>query len=73
VITHVVRRATGRPVCLAFLDALPDVEPAQGVIDAFRAKCNSNRPHQSRGMAFPAERFTPRAPEERLPLHLPQS
>jgi transposase InsO family protein len=127
VIAHVVRRATGRAVCLAFLDALreygvpeevltdngkqftgrfnqhrsgevlfericrengivarntkphsptttgkverfhltlhrelldhvevwPDVESAQTAIDEFRAEYNTNRPHQSLGMAFP--------------------
>jgi transposase InsO family protein len=36
------------------------VEAAQAAIDAFRAEYNSNRPHQSLGMAFPAERFLPR-------------
>jgi len=49
----------------------PDVESAQAAIDAFRVEYNTNRPHQSLGMAFPADRFVARAQEERLPLHLP--
>jgi hypothetical protein len=49
----------------------PDIEAAQAAIDAFRMEYNTNRPHQSLGMAFPADRFVPRAQEERLPLHLP--
>jgi transposase InsO family protein len=145
VIAHVVRRATGRAVCLAFVQALreygvpeevltdngkqftgrfnrpwpgevlfericrengivarntkprsptttgkverfhqtlqrelldqvqvwPDVESAQAAIDAFRVEYNTDRPHQSLAMAFPADRFVPRAQDERLPLHLP--
>jgi hypothetical protein len=56
---------------LDHVEVWPDVEAAQAAIDAFRADYNSNRPHQSLGMAFPAERFLPRPSEERLPLHVP--
>jgi hypothetical protein len=49
----------------------PDLETAQAAIDAFRHEYNSNRPHQSLDMAFPADRFTPRPADERLPLRLP--
>jgi transposase InsO family protein len=56
---------------LDHVDVWPDVESAQAAIDAFRAEYNTNRPHQSLGMAFPADRFVARCQDERLPLHLP--
>ena len=40
-------------------------------MDAFRIEYNTNRPHQSLEMAFPADRFTPRPADQRLPLRLP--
>ena len=43
---------------------------AQAAIDAFRLEYNTNRPHQSLGMDFPADRFTPR-PVDELGLSLP--
>ncbi|MER6590889.1 IS481 family transposase [Micromonospora purpureochromogenes] len=46
-----------------------DLEEAQAAIDAFRHEYNTGRPHQSLGMAFPADRFTTRT--EALPLRLP--
>ena len=49
----------------------PDLETAQAAVDAFRVEYNTNRPHQSLNMAFPADRFIPRQPDERLPLRLP--
>jgi transposase InsO family protein len=49
----------------------PDLETAQAAIEAFRAEYNTNRPHQSLDMAFPADRFAPRPAGERLPLRLP--
>jgi transposase InsO family protein len=49
----------------------PDLEAAQAAIEAFRIDYNTNRPHQSLDMAFPADRFTPRPNDERLPLRLP--
>lgn len=51
--------------------AWPDIETAQAAIDAFRHEHNTNRPHQSLGMAFPADRFTARPSDPRLPLRLP--
>ena len=51
----------------------PDLETAQTAIDAFRHEYNTDRPHQSLGMAFPATRFTPRPGDERLPLRLPST
>jgi len=51
----------------------PDLETAQAAIDAFRHEYNTDRPHQSLGMAFPATRFTPRPADERLPLRLPST
>jgi hypothetical protein len=56
---------------LDHVDVWPDVETAQAAIDGFRAEYNTNRPHQSLGMAFPADRFVPRIEGEHLPLHLP--
>jgi len=56
---------------LDHVDVWPDVEMAQAAIDGFRAEYNTNRPHQSLGMAFPADRFVPRIEGEHLPLHLP--
>ncbi|HEX5597203.1 MAG TPA: integrase core domain-containing protein, partial [Micromonosporaceae bacterium] len=49
------------------------VEEAQAAIDAFRHEYNTQRPHQSLNMAFPAERFTARPADEQLPLLLPRS
>src|SRR6266545_1843198 len=45
------------------VEVWPDLETAQATIDAFR--------HESLDMAFPADRFTPRPVDERLPLRLP--
>ena len=53
------------------VEVWPDLQTAQAAVDAFRAEYNTNRPHQSLDMAFPADRFTPRPPDERLPLQLP--
>jgi transposase InsO family protein len=52
------------------VEVWPDIETGQAAVDAFRAEYNTNRPHQSLDMAFPADRFTPRPPDERLPLRL---
>lgn len=49
----------------------PDLQTAQAAIDAFRDEYNTNRPHQSLDMAFPADRFAARPTDERLPLRLP--
>jgi hypothetical protein len=49
----------------------PDVAAVQATVDTFRIEYNTNRPHQSLEMAFPADRFTPRPADERLPLRLP--
>jgi transposase InsO family protein len=49
----------------------PDLETAQAAVDAFRVEYNTKSPHQSLDMAFPADRFTPRPADERLPLRLP--
>ena len=56
------------------LDAVevwPDLQTAQAAVDAFRHEYNTDRPHQSLDMAFPAAVFTPRPADERLPLRLP--
>jgi transposase InsO family protein len=53
------------------VEVWPDIETAQAAIDAFRTQYNTNRPHQSLDMAFPADRFRPRDTDERLPLRLP--
>jgi hypothetical protein len=53
------------------IEVWADVETAQAAIDAFRLEYNTNRPHQSLDMAFPADRFQPRPMDERLPLRLP--
>src|SRR5215475_3574455 len=44
----------------------------QAALDAWRAEYNTDRPHQSLGMAFPATRFTPgsSALELRIPAQL---
>ncbi|WP_446220566.1 IS481 family transposase [Micromonospora sp. IBHARD004] len=52
--------------------AWPDIEAAQAAIDAFRREYNTNRPHQSLDMAFPADRFTARPTDPQLPLRLPR-
>jgi len=49
----------------------PDLATAQAAIDAFRHEYNTNRPHQSLNMAFPADRFIPRAADKFVPLQLP--
>ncbi|MGW9198727.1 IS481 family transposase [Micromonospora chersina] len=46
-------------------------EGAQAAIDAFRHEYNTERPHQSLGMAFPADRFTAQPAGEQLALRLP--
>ncbi|MEJ3745496.1 integrase core domain-containing protein [Actinomycetes bacterium KLBMP 9797] len=56
---------------LGHVEVRPDLQTAQAAVDAFRAEYNTNRPHQSLGMAFPADRFTPRQSDEQLPLRLP--
>jgi transposase InsO family protein len=56
---------------LDHVEVWPDLETAQAAVDAFRAEYNTNRPHQSLDMAFPAEVFVPRPADERLPLRLP--
>jgi transposase InsO family protein len=45
------------------------IEALQTALDAWRAEYNTNRPHQSLGMAFPASRFTPASSP--LELHIP--
>ncbi len=35
------------------------IEALQAALDAWRQECNTDRPHQSLAMAFPASRFTP--------------
>jgi hypothetical protein len=49
----------------------PDVAAAADAADAFRIEYNTSWPHQSLEMAFPADRFTPRPADQRLPLRLP--
>ncbi|MFE9692345.1 IS481 family transposase [Micromonospora sp. NPDC005806] len=46
-------------------------EEAQAAIDEFRDEYNTQRPHQSLDMAFPADRFTTPPTDEQLPLRLP--
>ena len=46
-------------------------EEAQAAIDGFRHEYNTERPHQSLAMAFPADRFAPSPADEHLPLRLP--
>jgi hypothetical protein len=58
---------------LDHVEVWPDLETAQAAVDAFRAEYNTNRPHQSLDMAFPAEVFVPRPADERLPLRLPNT
>ncbi len=48
------------------------VADAQAAIDAFRHQYNTNRPHQSLNMAFPADRFRPDAGDG-IALRLPAS
>jgi transposase InsO family protein len=46
-----------------------DLAALQAALDAWREEYNTNRPHQSLGMAFPATRFGPAVPalEVRVP------
>jgi len=46
------------------------IEDLQAALDAWRQDYNTDRPHQSLGMAFPSSRFTPAAPGT-LGLRLP--
>jgi transposase InsO family protein len=48
------------------------VEALQAALDAWRKEYNTDRPHQSLGMAFPASRFTPASSplELRIPAQL---
>jgi transposase InsO family protein len=51
------------------------IEALQGALDAWRQQYNTDRPHQSLGMAFPASRFTPASSplELRIPAQLTAS
>jgi transposase InsO family protein len=51
------------------------IEALQAALDAWRAEYNTDRPHQSLGMAFPAARFTPAGSplELRIPAQLTAS
>ncbi len=46
-------------------------EEAQAAIDVFRHEYNTERPHQSLNMAFPADRFTACPTDEQVSLRLP--
>src|SRR5262249_62416172 len=48
----------------------PDLAAAQAAIDRFLHEYNTNRPHQSLDMAFPAQRFRPNS-DTMLPLKVP--
>ncbi|WP_411267404.1 IS481 family transposase [Actinoplanes sp. KI2] len=48
----------------------PDIDTAQAAIDAFRLDYNTDRPHQSLDMAFPADRFQAMEPPA-VPVKLP--
>jgi transposase InsO family protein len=48
----------------------PDIDTAEAAIDAFRADYNTDRPHQSLDMAFPADRFQASDPPV-VPVKLP--
>jgi transposase InsO family protein len=50
----------------------PDLDTAQTAIDAFRHDYNTDRPHQSLDMAFPADRFRSADPGA-VPVKLPSS
>ena len=45
------------------------IEALQAALDAWRQQYNTDRPHQSRAMAFPASRFIPASSP--LELHIP--
>ena len=46
------------------------IEDAQAAVDAWRKEYNTDRPHQSLAMAFPAARFAP-SPGDALGLRIP--
>jgi transposase InsO family protein len=50
----------------------PDLDSVQAAIDVFRQEYNTDRPHQSLDMAFPADRFHPTPPGV-IPVKLPAS
>ncbi|WP_435825979.1 IS481 family transposase [Micromonospora zamorensis] len=50
----------------------PDIDTAQAAINVFRHEYNTDRPHQSLDMAFPASRFRP-AEHGVVPVKLPAS
>ncbi|NIL59726.1 transposase [Salinispora arenicola] len=56
---------------LDHVEVFADLDAAQAGIDAFRAEYNTDRPHQSLDMDFPADRFIPRPAGQRQPLRLP--
>ncbi|MFI7543055.1 IS481 family transposase [Actinoplanes sp. NPDC049599] len=49
-----------------------DIDQVQAAIDVFRHEYNTDRPHQSLDMAFPADRFRPAGPSP-VPVKLPAS
>jgi hypothetical protein len=51
-----------------------DLQTAQAAVDGFRHEYNTRRPHQSLGMGFPADRFSPNTGadgQQLVPLKLP--
>jgi hypothetical protein len=54
------------------VEVWPDLHTVQAAVDGFRHEYNSDRPHQSLDMAFPADRFIP-APAEVVRVKLPPS
>jgi transposase InsO family protein len=51
----------------------PDLPTVQAAVDAFRHAYNTDRPHRSLDMAFPADRFTARPTDGDMPLRVPPS
>jgi transposase InsO family protein len=49
----------------------PDLPTVQAAVDAFRHAYNTDRPHQSLDMAFPADRFAAQPIDGEIPLRLP--
>jgi integrase-like protein len=68
--TALTARARSGGELLDDVPVWPDIDTAQAAIDAFRLDYNTDRPHQSLDMAFPADRFQAAEPPA-VPVKLP--
>ena len=66
VIATVVRRATGRAVCRAFVGPFESMEKAQAAVDGWRAEYNHERPLRPAAVMNPS---APGQPSDNVECH----